>query len=127
MSFLAYLVSILGIACSLILFVAEREPAWLVSGIAMAVVLAAFARIARRLDRIERKLGVAQGKGRKIRKASIRKAAVRKATVKTAESPSDDLAGTIEELEARRNAQRQVRIGPPLGAWRQKPRDKASA
>lgn len=122
MSLLAYLVSILGIACSLILFVAEREPGWLVSGIAMAVVLAAFASIVRRLDRIERKLGVAQGKGRKIRKRAIRKAAV-----KTAVSPSEDLADTIEELEAHRNAQRQFSIGPPLGAWRQQPRDKASA
>lgn len=122
MSFLAYLVSILGIACSLILFVTKGEPGWLVSGVAMAVALAAFAKILQRLDRIERKLGVAQGKRRKIRKGTIRKG-----IIKTAASPADDLIDTVEELEARRNAQRQVAVGPPLGAWRQKPRAKASA
>lgn len=123
MSLLAYLVSILGIACSLVLFVTKGEPGWLVSGIAMAVVLAAFSRIARRLDRIERKLGVTDAKGPKIRKS--RKS--RKTAAKVDLPAKDDLENTIEELDQRRSMGRPFMIGPRLGVWQQEPRDKASA
>jgi hypothetical protein len=120
MSLLAYLVSILGIACSLVLFVAKSEPGWLVSGIAIAVVLAAFSSIARRLDRIERKLGGTREKGPKFRKS-------RKTAAKADLPAEDDLENTIEELDQRRSMGRPFMIGARLGAWQQEPRDKASA
>lgn len=117
MSFLAYLVATLGAICSLVLFADTGEPGWLVSATAIVVVHAAFARVIRRLARIESDLAIIR--------ASTSKSS--EAIVVSGTPCSTDLEGTLDILDERRKPEHKTIIGTRLGAWQDQPQDKASA
>ena len=117
MSFLAYLVATLGAICSLILFAHTGEPGWLVAATAIVVVHAAFARVMRRLGRIESDLAAIRAGTSKSSKA-----------IAVSGTPcSSDLEGTLDILNQRRKLANKTIIGTRLGSWEDQPQDKASA
>ncbi len=122
MSFFAYFVAVVLVPCGLVLFVKTGEPGWLVSAMAMALVLAAFGRILRRLDRIERKLGDLLSEA----PPGIHRQAIAVAG-ETDGRQSRDLEATIAALDQRMNPARDIVIGPRLGDWIRPSRDKARA